>query len=307
MMIPQRDHECIVLIVDDVPDNLSLLHDMLDGSGYTVLVATDGSTAIERARQLQPHIVLLDAVMPGMDGFETCRRLKSDVRTHAIPVVFMTGLTDSEHVVMGFEAGGVDYVTKPVRPEEVLARIASHVRNSQLVEQTRHAIDAAGQAVLALNRDGRVIWLTPLASRLLQPCLASDGSPPPALADWLQRLAVTSSLPPLQLLSGSQTVTLSVLADNGPDGLLVLLQPQPVVPGPEVLMQACRITLREAEVLYWVTLGKTNRDIGEILGTSPRTINKHLEHVFSKLGVETRTSAAALALSKGRGWRPGTG
>ena len=87
----------IVLIVDDVPDNLSVLHDALDEAGYTVLVATHGEQALQRAAQAQPDIILLDAVMPGMDGFEVARRLKADAHTAYIPVVFMTGLTETEH------------------------------------------------------------------------------------------------------------------------------------------------------------------------------------------------------------------
>ena len=89
----------VVLIVDDVPDNLAVLHDALDEAGCTVLVALDGTAALQRAAQARPDIVLLDAVMPGMDGFEVARRLKADARTSAIPIVFMTGLTETEHVV----------------------------------------------------------------------------------------------------------------------------------------------------------------------------------------------------------------
>lgn len=302
-MTPINRDSQVVLIVDDVPNNLSLLHDMLDGSGYTVLVATDGYTAIERAQHITPQVILLDALMPGIDGFETCRRLKADVRTRHIPVIFMTGLTDSEHVVMGFEAGGVDYVTKPIRPEEVLARISSHVRNSRLVEQTRHAIDAAGQAVIALSASGEILWQTPLATRLLSPALTESGQLPSVIHDWLLGACRGRETPALNTISGAQHLTLSRIQDNEEDNILILIQTQDPVPEPAVLMQACKITLREAEVLYWVTLGKTNRDIGDILGTSPRTINKHLEHVFSKLGVETRTSAASVALSKGKRWR----
>ena len=113
----------IVLIVDDIPENLSLLHDALDESGYTVLVATNGESALPRARKSLPDVILLDAVMPGMDGFEVARRLKADFATHHIPIVFMTGLTETEHVVAAFAAGGADYVTKPIRPAEVIARI----------------------------------------------------------------------------------------------------------------------------------------------------------------------------------------
>ena len=122
--LPDRDHSDVVLIVDDVPDNLSVLHDALDESGYTVLVATNGESAL----QALPDVVLLDAVMPGMDGFEVARRLKANAETAHIPIIFMTGLTETEHVVAAFAAGGVDYVTKPIRAQEVLARMKAGSR-----------------------------------------------------------------------------------------------------------------------------------------------------------------------------------
>ena len=107
-----RANSDVVLIVDDVPDNLAVLHDALDESGYTVLVATRGEAALQRAAQALPDIILLDAMMPGMDGFEVARRLKATPATAHIPIVFMTGLTDTEHVLAAFDAGGVDYVTR---------------------------------------------------------------------------------------------------------------------------------------------------------------------------------------------------
>ena len=111
-MTPEAD---VVLIVDDVPDNLAVLHDA-SMTGFTVLVATNGESALARARQSLPDVILLDAVMPGMDGFEVARRLKADYTTQQIPILFMTGLTETEHVVNAFESGGADYVTKPIRP-----------------------------------------------------------------------------------------------------------------------------------------------------------------------------------------------
>jgi DNA-binding response OmpR family regulator len=121
----------LVLIVDDIPENLAVLHDALDESGYAVLVATDGGAALARAAQSQPDIVLLDALMPGMDGFEVARRLKAHPATAAIPIVFMTALTETEHVLEAFAAGGIDYVPKPIRPREVVARIAAHLRSAR--------------------------------------------------------------------------------------------------------------------------------------------------------------------------------
>ena len=119
----------VALIVDDVPENLSLLSDALSEAGYTVLVATDGLSALERLSRVVPDIILLDAVMPGIDGFETCRRIKQLDNVRHVPVIFMTGLTETEHVLQGFDAGGMDYITKPIEPSEVLARVATHIRN----------------------------------------------------------------------------------------------------------------------------------------------------------------------------------
>ena len=121
-----RANSDVVLIVDDVPDNLAVLHDALDESGYTVLVATSGAAALQRAEQAVPDIILLDAMMPGMDGFEVARRLKALAPTAHIPIVFMTGLTETEYLVAALESGGVDYVTKPIKPKEVLARMQVH-------------------------------------------------------------------------------------------------------------------------------------------------------------------------------------
>ncbi len=154
----------VVLVVDDVPDNIALLNDALDEAGYTVLVATSGEAALQLAQRAQPDIVLLDAVMPGLDGFEVARRLKADEHTAAIPIVFMTGLTETEHVVAGFAAGGTDYVTKPIKPREVLARIAAHMQAARTQRQARNALDAFGHATMVVReRDGRRVWQTALA------------------------------------------------------------------------------------------------------------------------------------------------
>jgi len=208
----------VVLIVDDTPENLAMLSDALERAGYKVLVAMDGLSALERMQRMRPDVVLLDAVMPGLDGFQTCRRMKATAAIADIPVLFMTALTESQHVIEGFAAGGIDYVTKPIHPEEVLARVAAHLRTA----------------------------------RILQSARSQQRSARPDLGDEQVQLE---------------------------------------------LAQRFALTLRELEVLQWVACGKTNRDIGTILGLSPRTVNKHLEHVYVKLGVETRTAATSVALA----------
>ena len=286
----------VVLIVDDVPENLAVLHDALDESGYTVLVANHGAAALERVRHVVPDVILLDAVMPGMDGFEVCRRLRADVATRGIPVIFMTGLTETEHVVAAFESGGTDYVTKPVRQSEVLARIASHVNTARLMNQARSALDAFGNAVLAVTpRDGRIVWQTPLARQWMAHWFgADDNGTPTQLAAWL----AAGPAQPLTVIRGSARLVFTAADVRSPEQWMIVLREESDTARVQALMALFRLTQRESEVLHWVIQGKTNRDIGDILGMSPRTVNKHLEHVFEKLGVETRTAAATLATSR---------
>jgi DNA-binding NarL/FixJ family response regulator len=310
---PERAGADVVLIVDDQPDNLSLLHDALDESGYTVLVATGGASALQRVQQALPDIVLLDAVMPGIDGFEVARRLKAEPRSESIPIVFMTGLTDTEHVVAAFAAGGVDYVTKPIKPREVLARVAAHLNGARLARQARNALDAFGHATLVVRAsDGKLVWQTALARQLMRDYFGGDGAYAPApLVDWLraqaERLAAGTEAQPWQLVRGAKRLSFTLhplegdeAGDSGGGSAewLVVLREASDTAMIEAMTLAFRLTAREAEVLYWVVKGKTNRDVAEILSMSPKTVTKHLEHVYTKLGVETRTAAANLALSR---------
>lgn len=312
----------LVLIVDDVPDNLAVLHDALDESGYTVLVATSGEAALARAAQARPDIVLLDAMMPGMDGFEVARRLKADPATAHIPIVFMTGLTETEHLVAALGAGAVDYVTKPLKPKEVLARMNVHLQGArrarqqaQQAGQARNALDAFGYASITVRMpEGRVIWQTSLARELLQR-YAQTAAPamPAAMRDWLaQHLPATRQgvePPPLVLLHGAAELQVRVHQQTGDDtrggeadgvagDWLLILREVSDAAAIEAMRLALKLTAREAEVLYWVAKGKTNKDIGDILGSSPATAKKHLERIYVKLGVETRTAAAAVALKR---------
>ena len=305
--LPGRRPGHVVLIVDDLPQNLAVLHDALDESGYTVIVANDGAAALVRAREVHPDIILLDALMPGMDGFEVCRRLKADVATRSIPVVFMTGLTETEHVLAAFAAGGTDYVTKPLRQNEVLARISAHLQTARMMNQARSALDAFGNAAIALSpHSGKIVWQTPLARQLLQQYFDIEGEngTPASVSAWLAGVAAAVqaglAVEPLRVEQGVASLLLTAADVSGSEQWMVVLREEAAPVQAQSLAQLFKLTQREAEVLDWVIKGKTNRDIGEILGTSPRTVNKHLEHVFVKLGVETRTAAASVALNKVR-------
>jgi DNA-binding response OmpR family regulator len=116
-----------ILLVDDTPTNLSVLVDVLQDEGFKILVATDGEMALKQTERITPDMILLDVMMPGIDGFETCRCLKSNFQTRDIPVIFLTALSDTVNKLEGFDAGAVDYITKPINSEEVLARVKTHL------------------------------------------------------------------------------------------------------------------------------------------------------------------------------------
>ena len=127
-----NQRQATVLVVDDISANQKLLRETLEPEGYEVLLASDGGTAIEVAEGANPDIILMDVQMPGMDGFETCRRLKQVEATKAIPVIFITAREDTASTVEGFRAGSVDYITKPFKAEEVVARVRTHLEISRL-------------------------------------------------------------------------------------------------------------------------------------------------------------------------------
>lgn len=285
----------IVLVVDDSPDTLSFLTEAIERSGATVLVAVGGDLALDLVEEITPDIILLDAVMPGMDGFETCRRLKAKGHLAHVPIIFMTGLSETEHIVKGLGAGGTDYVTKPIAPDEILARIRVHLASARAAQSARAALDTAGRTLFAVDAAGAVLWCTPQAAQVLDALGASEPlSLPPSGRDWLSKcLAGTAA--PLTLTDAQGRIhTLSFIGRTGPE-ILLRLSGDPAAAGLERLRERLPITGREAEVLLWLSRGKSSRDIGEILGLSPRTVTKHLEGIYAKLGVENRTAASAVA------------
>ncbi len=291
-----------VLVVDDTPETLGFLTDTLDHAGFTVLIATDGDSALDLVDQITPDLVLMDAVMPGMDGFEACRRLKREKLLSHMPVIFMTGLSQTEHVVEGLAAGGVDYVTKPIVIDELLARIRVHLANARIAHGTHIALDATGRFLLATDRSGRLLWCTPKARQLLAELLPVQNdhaaSLPAALIEHLMQLRQEGSKSNTRsvLEIGGRRLEMSMLSPIGPDELLFRLTEVSAGNEELLLRQSLALTSRESEVLLWISRGKSNREIGEILTISPRTVNKHLEQVFVKLGVENRASAAARAV-----------
>lgn len=283
-----------VLVVDDSPDARGFLARALGEEAMQVHAAASGGAALDALAAFAPDAVLLDVDMPGMDGFATCSAMMD--RHADLPVIFMTGLGETRHIVRGFEVGACDYVTKPVVIAEVVARVRSHAGKARLARSAREAVLASAVPMCAAGPDGRLLWANASATALLRAhgwASAAAGAPlPPAWREAFQRLGAAAQdgqagadggdrvdgLGGLRLrrLTGAGTTVVVVEVSRGETA------------GPA-------LTAREAEVMIWVARGKTNRDVAEILGMSPRTVNKHLEHIYEKLGVETRTAAVAAA------------
>ena len=295
---PRRD---IILVVDDSPDTLGFLTQAIESTGATVLVALDGESALTLTEQVTPDLILMDAVMPGIGGFEACRRLKGIDHLAHVPVIFMTGLSETEHIVRGLEVGGVDYLTKPIVIDELIARVRVHLRNARRSAAAHSALDATGRFLLSVTPEGALRWSTPQAVRLLRQISPeiqeTDFRLPAEVTEWMARAAEGGAEHATHLWSlGERKIELAYLGQvKAGERLLRVTQVEPRQ-DVERLRRHFALTGREAEVLLWIARGKSNKDISTVLGISPRTVNKHLEQIFEKLGVENRASAAALTI-----------
>ncbi|MCX7098821.1 MAG: response regulator [Methylococcales bacterium] len=295
-----------VMIVDDTPGNLALLSDTLSEAGYRVLVATDGLSALAQIDYLKPDIILLDVMMPGIDGFETCHRLKANPETATIPVLFMTALSELDNLLRGFDEGAVDYLVKPVRPPEVLARVAVQLNQVRTLQRAEDALKLSPVAVLAIDAVHGITWLSPSAQQWLDEFSQKHGlsanigigdSLPKPLLDWLTTADKNEGTGFNSYRAGT-SFSAKLSSRQAPGESILMLEKQTGEWDLEVVKLSSGLTSREAEILMWVSRGKTNKEVGIILGSSPRTINKHLEHIFEKLGVVTRAAAVSKVLQR---------
>lgn len=288
----------LILVVDDSPDTVALLNQTLEQSGMTSLVALEGNQALNIAGRMVPDLILLDAVMPNMNGFEVCEKLKSEPELRNIPVIFMTGLKDTESVVRGFEVGGVDYITKPINTQELVARMRVHLANARITLSAQTALDTAGQYIFAVDNAGQLLWSTPQVNQLLgehENSLLLDNMLLNKVREWLSRSPNIGM--GMDFIDSGRRLRFEYVAKSGANENLMRLIDNEKRDQASYLKVMLPITTRESEVLFWIARGKTNREIGQILGTSPRTVNKHLEQLFKKLNVENRTAAAAKAIA----------
>lgn len=280
-----------VLVVDDTPANLALVLDALSAAGHEVLVAESGRGALALLEHNLPDLILLDVVMPGMNGFATCARIKAVPECRDVPVLFMTALDDPEQKVRAFEAGAVDYITKPVHVPEVLARVAAHLQIRALqrsladelamrYEAENQLAESLDRAVVLTDRTGRIVFSTRLAQALLHQHFSE----------------FTGHTLPAGLGAAGSPLTARRFSEPGRDDLaMFVLEEKGDPPGPGALRRL-GLTPREAEVLFWVAQGKSNPDVAAILSAGVRTVHKHVENIFRKLGCETRNAATVTAL-----------
>lgn len=286
----------VVLIVDDDPDAISMLNAALSEAQMTALVALSGEQALTIARRIRPDLILMDAMMPGMDGFEACQKIKADTVIAHIPVVFMTGLSASEDMVKGFDSGGIDYVTKPIDIKALIARIRAHLVNSRIAVGARQALDTLGRNSLAVDQEGNILWSTPNTHSLLTGYGADQqwisSKLPTYISPWLE----SGASEPLLIEDLSQPLLVKTMDKTLAEERLLVIELANKPKEEDLLRDKFELTPRESEVLTWISRGKTNQEIAIILDFSPRTVNKHLEQIFRKLSVENRTTAAAVSL-----------
>jgi DNA-binding NarL/FixJ family response regulator len=310
-----------VMVVDDVPANVDVVLGLLHESGYRVLVADNGFRGIEQLELELPDLILLDLMMPGINGIETCFQIKAREAWKHIPIVMMTAADELSRKLAAFDAGAVDFLTKPIQPEEVLARVQIHLhlrelqaqleamnrsltqKNQELAEEIELRLDAEKQletsleqALLISNHQGEILFATRQAQLLLDTFFSSTPRHrlPFDLEVWLKGPDRQRPLKVEHKKRGEILVDHFALSTSG-NLSLMRIEHRNGDRGAQALL-ALGLTAREAEVLYWITEGKTNPEIAIILDSSINTVKKHANNLFAKLGVETRTAAARAAL-----------
>jgi DNA-binding response OmpR family regulator/DNA-binding CsgD family transcriptional regulator len=306
---PARPELQTILIVDDTPTNLRVAVDYLRAYSYRILIARDGETGIERAERGNPDLILMDVGLPGIDGYEACRRLKASPDTHDVPVIFMTALSDLRDKVRGFEAGGVDFVTKPVEEQELLARVRAQLRIGQLQRQLSAYTDQLEAEVSQSKAD--VVAHRREADRL--------GEVVRTQADRIRDLtgefrhALDGGAPPAELRTSllgahlEQARDLLPPGDNdtiGARGHLLIALELLGTPDPAVVAQPREdpfrtLSQREREIVELLVEGYTTKEIAYELELARSTVSTHRKRLMDKVGVADLSSLIKLALGVG--------
>ena len=288
----------IVLIAEDSAEALGMLNETLVKEGYTVFVAMDGEQALAIANRMVPDVILMDIIMPNMDGVEACKQLKKNTELTDIPVIFMTGLSEKEHLFHSLDAGGVDFINKPIQLDELLARIKVHLRNSMSTRSAHNTLNKIGQLAFTCDSNAKIIWSTSSANDLLTAAGINSEEQSQLMSEQIRYWLLTDPEKhnSLWLKGFDNPVQVCFLGRPAPGEYLLRFTNDNEKSIRASLCKRFSLTEREAEVIFWLVRGKTNKEIGLILSMSPRTVNKHLEPIFRKLSVENRTSATAMCL-----------
>lgn len=290
------------------------LRPLMERAGYSVESISSGVHALAQAGSQAPDLLLLDGKLHDVDSLAMVKHWRALAAATHCPVIFLANSAQPQQLVQALETGCADVVHKPVQSHELLARSAMHLAGARERRQTRNALDAFGYATMTVRpSDGKLMWQTALSRELLtrycpmHPPYASRTAS--QVQEWLQTCmrALERGEAPRNLTlhqdKGARLVlrlhqqTGDHASDSAQDDLLdaddwlIVMREMSDHAVMQAMSAAFTLTAREAEVLYWVVKGKTNKDIGDILGSSPMTVKKHLERVFVKLGVETRTAA----------------
>jgi DNA-binding CsgD family transcriptional regulator/CheY-like chemotaxis protein len=217
----------------------------------------------------------------------------------------MTALSELDDLLQRFGEGAVDYLVKPIRHPEVLARIAAQMAQVRAMQRAEQALSHGSLATIAVDDQGRILWLTPATRQWLMDYSEQEDDRvlPRNMAEWVEkklRGQEKGTAEHFMAQRQNRRFTVRLASGDSSGEHLLLLQDYATQWDLDRLQQTLGLTGREAEILMWVAYGKTNREVGEILGSSPRTVNKHLEHIFEKLSVTTRAAAVATALDRMR-------
>lgn len=282
-----------ILIIDDEPGNLGFLCDLLAEEGYEPILAESAAAGLRLMHELAPEVVLLDQNMPGTDGVETCRLIRENLAWEGLPVLFLTVAEGAEELERAFAVGATDFLRKPVDRRELLARLRAHLRvaglQRQLGEQLmlRFRLEAQLQrglrrAVVVVDAVGKIVFATDeIRTRL--PEWWTSGRPFEANAGgaergWRWRALAAEPGAPLRGYELVQEEEVAGIED----------------------LRTLGLTPRQAEVMYWMAEGKVNGEIAVILGASVRTVEKHVGHIYERIGVENRYAAIRLVLQHRR-------
>jgi len=297
-----------VLVVDDNPNNLKVVLRHFEAYSFEVYTALNGETGLERARKVRPDLILLDVQMPGIDGFEVCKRLKANPQTAGIPVIFMTALTETRDKVRGFEVGGVDYVTKPLEATELMARVQTQLQ----LRAARTGLEArVAERTAEINK---LLEMVRVQSEQLreqaQSLIQTQEAREQALAGTVQEQVADR----LDVMRGHLEQARGFLSDASParahlEQALAQLDPARQgaeaiggdlgrAPARDSLRQSLLLQLstREYEVLQMTAEGKSNKAISYTLEIAPSTVSTYRNRIMEKLGVEDVAGLIRLAV-----------